>query len=132
MNPTTRSELSATGTFHKAQWNGSGEVPLRAVSTGLIDRFGSIDPSEGGQTIRSTGRVNYHYDMTSDGQFFANAYGQYYKFDLFTNFTFFLNDPVNGDGFQQSDRRVMYGGDLGWRQSLDLLERPDLARPLIR
>ena len=60
--------------------------------------------------------MNYHYDTTSGGQFFANAYGQYYRLDLFTNFTFFLNDPVNGDGIQQSDRRVMYGGDIGYKQ----------------
>jgi hypothetical protein len=120
LNPTVRSELSVTGTFHQAQWNGSGEIPFRAVTDGTIDRFGSIDPSEGGRTIRSTGRLNYHHDTTSGGRFFANAYGQYYKFDLYTNFTFFLNDPVNGDGFLQSDRRVVYGGDTGWRQTLDL------------
>ena len=126
-NPTTRSELSLTGTFHKSQWNASGEIPLRAVTDGTIDRFGAIDPSEGGKTIRSTGRLNYHYDATSGGQFFANAYGQYYKFDLFTNFTFFLNDPVNGDGIQQSDRRVMYGGDTGWRQGFDLFGIPSVV-----
>jgi outer membrane receptor protein involved in Fe transport len=117
MNPTSRSELSLTGTFQKSQWNASGEIPLRAVQDGSLDRFGAIDPSEGGKTLRSTARLNYHYDTTSGGRFFANAYGQYYKFDLFTNFTFFLNDPINGDGIQQSDRRVMYGGDLGYRQA---------------
>ena len=127
LNPTARSEFSLTGTFHKAQWNGSGEIPFRAVTDGTINRFGSIDPSEGGTTIRSTGRLNYHYDTPSGGQFFANAYGQYYKFDLYTNFTFFLNDPVNGDGFQQSDRRVIYGGDTGWRQSFDLFGIPSAA-----
>ncbi|HJU05921.1 MAG TPA: TonB-dependent receptor [Nitrospiraceae bacterium] len=124
MNPTTRSELSLTGTFHKAQWNASGEIPLRAVTEGLIDRFGAIDPSEGGKTLRTTGRLNYHYDTASGGRFFANAYGQYYRLDLFTNFTFFLNDPVNGDGIQQVDRRVMYGGDTGWRQALELFGIP--------
>ena len=117
MNPLGRDELVITGTFQKSQWNGSGEIPLRAVHDGSLDRFGSIDPSEGGKTLRSTGRINYHYDTPSGGRFFANAYAQYYRFDLFTNFTFFLNDPVNGDGFQQSDRRVVYGGDLGYRHS---------------
>ena len=116
MNPLGRDELVITGTFQKSQWNGSGEIPLRAVHDGSLDRFGSIDPSEGGKTLRSTGRMNYHYDMPSGGRFFANAYAQYYRFDLFTNFTFFLNDPVNGDGFQQSDRRVVYGGDVGYKQ----------------
>ncbi len=122
MNPTGRDELSVTATFHKAQWNASGEIPLRAVTNGSLDRFGAIDPSEGGRTTRATSRLNYHYDTTSGGQFFANAYAQYYKFDLFTNFTFFLNDPVNGDGFQQSDRRVIYGGDMGYRQTGKFLD----------
>ena len=117
MNPSSRSELSLTGTFHKAQWNGSGEIPQRAVNVGTLDRFGAIDPSEGGKTTRSTARANYHYDTTTGGRFFANTYAQYYRFDLYTNFTFFLNDPVNGDGFQQSDRRVIYGGDVGFRQA---------------
>ena len=96
MNPSARSELSVTGTFHKSQWNASGESPLRAVQDGSLDRFGAVDPSEGGRTMRSTGRLSYHYDTTSGGRFFANAYAQYYRFDLFTNFTFFQNDPVNG------------------------------------
>lgn len=120
-NLTPRDELSLTATFHKAQWSASGEIPLRAVTEGTLDRFGAIDPSEGGKTLRTTARLNYHYDTTSDGQFFANAYGQYYRFDLFTNFTFFLNDPVNGDGIQQSDRRGVYGGDLGYKQRAEVL-----------
>lgn len=117
MNPSARSELSVTGTFHKSQWNASGEIPLRAVQDGSLDRFGAVDPSEGGRTMRSTGRLNYHYDTTSGGRIFANAYAQYYRFDLFTNFTFFQNDPINGDGFQQADRRIMYGGDIGYKQT---------------
>ena len=120
-NLSSRDELSLTATFHKAQWNASGEIPLRTVQDGSLDRFGAIDPSEGGKTLRSTAKLNYHYDTTSGGQFFANAYGQYYRLDLYTNFTFFLNDPANGDGIQQSDRRVMYGGDLGYKQQGEVL-----------
>jgi len=126
-NLSGRDELSLTATFHKAQWNASGEIPLRAVQDGSLDRFGAIDPSEGGKTLRSTAKLNYHYDTTSGGQFFANAYGQYYRLDLFTNFTFFLNDPVNGDGIQQSDRRVMYGGDLGYKQQGEVLGVPSIG-----
>ncbi|MEK6585804.1 MAG: TonB-dependent receptor, partial [Nitrospirota bacterium] len=103
---------------------GSGEIPFRAVSTGLLDRFGSINPHEGGNTLRTTGNLNYHYDTTTGGQLFANAYGQYYRLDLFTDFTFFLNDPVNGDGFAQFDRRAIYGGDLGFKQRIELLGMP--------
>ena len=127
MNPTPRSELSLTGTYHKAQWNGSGQIPLRAVADGTIDRFGAIDPSEGGKTTRATGQLNYHYDTPSGGQFFANAYAQHYQLDLYTNFTFFLNDPVNGDGIVQSDRRVMYGGDFGYKQRGEVFGLPSIG-----
>ena len=126
-NLSSRDELSVTATFQKSHWNASGEIPLRAVSDGTLDRFGAIDPSEGGKTLRTTGRLNYHYDTPSGGQFFANAYGQYYKFDLFTNFTFFLNDPVNGDGIQQHDDRVMYGGDIGYKQRAEVFGIPSIG-----
>lgn len=123
-NLTGRDEISFTATYQYSRWHASGEIPQRAVFAGTLDRFDSIDPSEGGNTLRSTGRLNYHYDTTSGGQFFANAYGQYYRLDLFTNFTFFLNDPVNGDGIQQADRRVMYGGDIGYKQAGKILGIP--------
>ncbi|MGH7146530.1 MAG: TonB-dependent receptor [Nitrospiraceae bacterium] len=126
-NLSGRDELSLTVTFHKAQWNASGEIPLRAVQDGSLDRFGAVDPSEGGKTLRSTAKLNYHYDTTSGGEFFVNAYGQYYRLDLFTNFTFLLNDPVKGDGIQQSDRRVMYGGDLGYKQRGEVLGLPSIG-----
>jgi outer membrane receptor protein involved in Fe transport len=122
-----RDELSLTGTFQQSQWNASGEIPLRAVNEGSLDRFGAIDPSEGGKTLRSTARLNYHYDTTSGGQFFANAYAQYYRLDLYTNFTFFQTDPVNGDGMIQSDRRVMYGGDLGYKQRGEVFGLPSIG-----
>ncbi len=119
-NPTVRSELSVIGSYHKGQWNASGEIPFRAVTDGTIDRFGSIDPSEGGQTQRATGRMQYHYDTPSGGRLFADAYGMYYNLNLFTNFTFFLNDQQNGDAINQQDRRVVYGGNLGYRQAGEL------------
>jgi outer membrane receptor protein involved in Fe transport len=126
-NLTGRDELSFKATFLHSKWDGSGEIPFRAVSTGLLDRFGSINPYEGGNTLRTTGNLNYHYDTTTGGQFFANAYGQYYRLDLFTDFTFFLNDPVNGDGLAQFDRRAIYGGDFGFKQRIELLGMPTVG-----
>ena len=61
-NLSNRDELSLMATFQKAQWNASGEIPLRAVTDGTLDRFGAVDPSEGGNTLRSNGKLNYHYD----------------------------------------------------------------------
>jgi len=124
---TGRDEFSLKTTFEKAKWNASGEIPLRAVNDGMIDRFGAIDPTEGGSTLRTTGVMNSHYDTTTNGQFFANAYGQYYRLDLFTDFTFFLNDPVNGDGIKQSDRRVMSGGEVGYKQRWELFGIPTIG-----
>ena len=128
-NLSNRDELSVTATVQKSQWNASGEIPLRAVSDGTLDRFGAIDPSEGGKTLRTTGRLNYHYDTAGHGQFFADAYGQYYEFDLFTNFTFFLKDSTNttGDGIQQHDNRFMYGGDIGYKQRAEVLGIPSVG-----
>jgi hypothetical protein len=128
-NLSARDELSVTATFQKSQWNASGEIPLRAVTDGTLDRFGAIDPSEGGKTLRSTARFNYHYDTREGGQFFANAYGQYYKFDLFSNFTFFLKDPTNttGDGIQQHDNRMMYGGNIGYLQQAEMFGQPSIG-----
>ena len=127
MNPTVRSEFSVTGSYNKANWNGSGEIPFRKVTDGTIDRFGSIDPSEGGKTERATGRLQYHYDTPSNGRFFADAYLMYYKFDLWTNFTFFLDNQANGDGIHQYDNRYMYGGNLGYQQIGELLGIPSAA-----
>jgi outer membrane receptor protein involved in Fe transport len=124
---TGRDEFSLKGTFQKSKWNASGEIPLRAVDAGTLDRFGAIDPTEGGSTLRATGVMNYHYDTTTGGEFFANAYGQYYRLDLFTNFTFFLTDPINGDGIKQSDRRVMYGGDAGYKQRWEIFGMPTIG-----
>jgi hypothetical protein len=126
-NLTGRDELRFTATFLQARWDGSGEIPLRAVTAGLLDRFGAVNPYEGGNTLRTTGHLNYHYDTTSGGRLFLNVYGQYYRLDLFTDFTFFLNDPVNGDGFAQFDRRVVYGGDVGYQQRVDLFGMPAIG-----
>jgi len=126
-NPTSRSELSLTGTYHKAHWNASGEIPLRAVTDGSLDRFGAVDPSEGGRTERATARLQYHYDTLAGGKLFADAYAMYYSLNLFTNFTFFLDDEVNGDGIQQQDRRALYGGEVGYRQAGDFLGLSSVA-----
>jgi len=120
-DPTATSQLSVTFTQYYGRWNGSGQIPLREVTTGGLDRFGSIDSSEGGKSVRSIGRLDYHYDLPGGGTAFARLWAQYYYLSLFTNFTFYLNDPVNGDGIEQTDRRWLTGSDVGYRQIFRLL-----------
>ncbi|MDT3778076.1 TonB-dependent receptor plug domain-containing protein [Nitrospira sp. MA-1] len=121
-DPSATSQLSVTLSQYYGRWNGSGQIPLRDVTSGGVDRFGSIDPSEGGKSLRSTGRLDYHYDLPGGGTVFANLWAQYYYLSLFSNFTFYLNDPVNGDGIEQTDRRWLTGSDIGYRQIFRLLD----------
>ncbi len=46
-----------------------------------------------------------------------------YRLNLFSNFTYFLDDPVNGDQFEQADRRWITGGRLAHRRGFDLRGR---------
>ncbi len=93
----------------KSQWDASGQIPERAVSQGHITRFGAIDDTEGGRT----GRTNANFTMTKllpNGSSIRNQiYLSHYDFELYSNFTFFLNDPVNGDGILQKEDRNIYG-----------------------
>ena len=114
-NPTPRSELALAVTHYSGGWNGSGQIPLREVLAGRLDRFGSIDPSEGGNTRRSIGNLKYHWDITSQSTFFVSTYLQHYKLNLFSDFTFFLKNPVNGDGIEQDDDRYVYGGEIAYQ-----------------
>src|SRR5262245_46156996 len=92
-----------------SDWFASGEIPLRAVHEGLIDRFGSIDNSQGGFTQRFNFNSNLLWKPSDHEVVSLQAYASYYFLNLFSDFTFCLRDPENGDGIQQYDRR-WYGG----------------------
>ncbi|MFM9937336.1 MAG: TonB-dependent receptor [Novosphingobium sp.] len=94
-------------TADHATWNSTDQVPLRAIETGLISRFGNIDPYLGGETTRIGLTGNGHFGNTE-----VNLFGLYYRFRLTSNFTYFLDDPVNGDEFQQRDQRGVFGGSI--------------------
>lgn len=96
---------------YRNRWNSADQIPLRAVESGRIDRFGSIDPSLGGRSERSSlsGR---HERPLLGGQLHASAYLIDYEFELFSNFTYFLESPQDGDQFQQFDERRVSGGSL--------------------
>ncbi|HEX6181217.1 MAG TPA: TonB-dependent receptor plug domain-containing protein, partial [Chitinophagaceae bacterium] len=86
----------SASTFH-SKWNASGQIPERAVIDGLISFFGAIDPNEGGNTSRSNVNARLHTSL-NDGNFIKNQlYYTRYDFELYSNFTFYNVDSVNGD-----------------------------------
>ncbi|SHH77634.1 TonB-dependent receptor [Flavobacterium johnsoniae] len=92
-----------------SQWDASGQIPDRAVNDGTISHFGAIDPNEGGNTGRSNFNLQYDSKIDDNSQIKNTAYLSKYDFELFSNFTFFLNDPVNGDQIKQKENRTIIG-----------------------
>jgi outer membrane receptor protein involved in Fe transport len=113
---------SLTGMAYTAKWDATDQVPQRAVDSGLvgsIGRFGAIDPTDHGSTQRSS--LSYQrLQALSDGEWQLNAYAIQSRLDLFSNFTYFLNDPVHGDQFEQAEQRQVYGATTSrtWRSTL--------------
>lgn len=92
-----------------SRWDASGQIPTRAVNNGSLTRFGAIDPTEGGETSRTNAWVRYINSRDNGGVFDNHLYFSKYDFYLVSNFTFFLNDPQNGDQITQSESRNIYG-----------------------
>ncbi len=90
-------------------WNATGQIPERAVEEGLIGRFGSIDPSEGGTTQRQNLSLSYLGSFANSSTLLTQLYFSRYRFRLYSNFTFYKDDPVNGDGIEQDDDRNIVG-----------------------
>jgi TonB-dependent Receptor Plug Domain len=106
------------GLYWAPQWHSTDQVAQRAISDGLIGRFGAIDPTDGGRT----GRGALSFDWTRhDGGTTTNLllYAFYYQLNLWSDFDYALTDPVHLDQFEQIDRRVVGGGELkrAWDQS---------------
>ncbi|MBL7925620.1 MAG: TonB-dependent receptor [Bacteroidia bacterium] len=105
---TKATSMQFSGSTFYADWDASGQVPQRAVDQGIITRFGSIDPTEGGTTNRSNANLIFT-TQTQNGTFRNQLYYVNYFFNLYSNFTFFLEDTINGDEIQQTDRRNIFG-----------------------
>ncbi|MGE0682333.1 MAG: TonB-dependent receptor [Candidatus Binatia bacterium] len=108
--PTPDAKLSLWVSAHDGDWDASGQIPLREVHARRLDRFDAIDPTEGGRSDRQN--VNLVYTSTPSPQesWLVQLYGSRSKLTLFSNFTFFLRDTIRGDGINQDDSRVLYGG----------------------
>ena len=106
-----RNGFTLTAMGYTSHWNATDQVPLRAVNDGSIPRFGAVDPTDSGRTSRYSLSSQW---IRSDqaGSTRANAYVIRSELKLYSNFTFFLNDPLNGDQIEQVDRRTISGGEV--------------------
>ncbi len=104
-----RQFLSVQASYFNSKWDASGQIPVRAVESGLIGRFGAIDDTEGGNTHRINAAMNHKAIVGDHTTITSNAYYSRYGFELYSNFTFFLDDSINGDQIKQFERRNLAG-----------------------
>jgi hypothetical protein len=97
--------------FGRNDFYSSGQVPLDLVNAGLLDRFGYIDPTDGGRVKLGTLSTYYSKSFANGDTLKIDGFLGRSLFDLYSNFTFFLNDPVHGDAFQQHDSRLQQGAN---------------------
>ena len=107
--------FSITGMGYRATWNSTDQIPQRAIDEGIITRFGSLDPTDGGDTYRYSGTVEWQRSH-SNSSLKVVGYGIGYDLNLFSNFTYFLDDPVHGDQFHQADHRFITGGKATYKR----------------
>ena len=112
-------EFSAASFY--SDWDASGQVPERSVNSNQISRFGSIDPTEGGKTSRQTLNLLMTYDLSERAEFKSQLFYSHYDFTLFSNFTFYLRDSINGDQIKQSEDRNLLGYNLSYTNRGTLL-----------
>ncbi len=92
----------------QSSWNATDQVPQRAIDSGEVGRFGAIDPSDGGETARYSLSADWSRRY-ADGISKVNAYLIRSRLDLFSNFTYAMDNREQGDQFQQSERRLIAG-----------------------
>ncbi len=112
----SRISLSA----YDSEWTSTDQIPLRTVNSGLIDRFGFIDPDLGGDSYRYSITGNFQLSENWDLSLYASSY----YLSLINNFTYLLNDPVNDDEFEQEDERRLFGGSLRNETEIELFGVP--------
>ena len=107
--------FSITGMGYRGRWDATDQVPARAIADGRIGRFGSLDPTNGGESSRYSGSVEWQRTR-NNASTKVTAFGLAYDLNLFSNFTYFLDDPENGDQFRQADRRFVSGAKVTHRR----------------
>jgi hypothetical protein len=93
---------------YRNQWTSTDQIPQRAIADGQISRYGNIDPTDGGRTHRISADFDWR-GSTRGGHWQVQGYALAYRLHLFSDFTYYLRDPVDGDQFEQFDNRRVYG-----------------------
>ena len=114
------SRFSLLGMAYRNRWNATDQIPDRAVAGGLISRLGRIDGSDGGNTQRYSLSGSWNRVGAKSAQA-VQLFGVYSDLSLFSNFTYFLDNPERGDQFNQRERRVVAGGNASHVQPVDAL-----------
>ena len=104
-------KLTLTASHFTSRWDASGQIPQREVENGNITRFGAIDDTEGGETERTNFNVTFDKYIDDNTKLSTNAFYSHYAFELYSNFTFFLEDPINGDQIKQKENRNIFGAN---------------------
>jgi outer membrane receptor protein involved in Fe transport len=101
---------SATAMYYHQIWTNTTDIPVRAITEGLVpNRFGTLDPTDGGHAQRASLSVDYHA-ILGEGQFTASGFFIYNQLHLFNNFTHYLVNPLQGDQEDQFENRRVTGG----------------------
>lgn len=103
------SKFSILASRFSSKWDASGQIPQRLVDNGTISRFGAVDDTEGGNTSRTNFNASLSKPIDEHTFLKANVFYSNYQFELYSNFTFFLDDPINGDQIKQKENRDIYG-----------------------
>jgi outer membrane receptor protein involved in Fe transport len=93
----------------QSEWDASGQIPQRLVDAGTITRFGAVDDTEGGSTSRTNAAISFSKNLANNSLLKSSFFYSKYDFELFSNFTFFLEDPENSDQIRQHEDRQIYG-----------------------
>jgi hypothetical protein len=117
-----RNGFSLTGMGYWADWNSTDQIAARAISSGLVSRFGFLDPTDAGKTNRQTAAAEFQRSK-GPSSIRATGFVLHNSLNLFSNFTYFLNDPINGDQFEQAERRLAAGGRVTYRRLGHFFER---------
>lgn len=109
--------LTAMLSGFTSKWNASGQIPDRAVESGMVGFFGAIDNTEGGKTSRHNANIELHTNLGNGGSLHNQVFYSRYQFELYSNFTFYKEDPVNGDQIRQKESRNIVGYNGAYQKS---------------